>query len=128
MEGRTQAPAPAGLAASHAVRIERVELLGRDSTQLVDCRLDRPEPGWMSEQFAVEIHGWAIPRQSPIERVEVLCYEDLLREATLDVTRPGVRSAFPDEPQALRKRSELTPGIFGKKGSCEASHEALNFG
>lgn len=100
MEGRTQAPAPAGLAASHPVRIERVELLGRESSQLVDCRLARPEPGWESEQFAVEVHGWAIPSSSRLERVEVVCYEEVLREASLEEAPPGVQRAFPDEPQA----------------------------
>jgi hypothetical protein len=80
--------------------------------------LDAPTTGSELESNEMKIVGWAVGGQEPVSTVEVLASGQVIAAAPLEIERPGVASAYPDTPGAVRAGFRLVV-----QGSGEGRHE-----
>jgi hypothetical protein len=88
------------------VKIESVEkhpLTGG----LLGASLDRPRPAEAFESYAVDLRGWAIGDDDPVETVQVLDGARVLAEVPADGARPDVAESLPGAEGVERSGFEL---------------------
>ena len=73
-----------------------VELAGAVPGVVRGCYLDAPTPGTRAEGQALDVMGWAVGDQGPVEAVEFLDGDAVVWRVPVDVPRPDLTTAFPD--------------------------------
>jgi D-inositol-3-phosphate glycosyltransferase len=72
-----------------AVAIEELRLPEAKGGPLLDFRLTSPEPRSTSEELAVEVKGWILPKRSRAEAIELVCQGEVVRELAVETSRSG---------------------------------------
>jgi GT2 family glycosyltransferase/SAM-dependent methyltransferase len=72
------------------------------SPALLGSFLDRPRPGMPLPFPSLEISGWVLGRNGPLDAVEVLYRDRVIRRIPVDIDRPDLATAYPDVPAARR--------------------------
>jgi hypothetical protein len=85
-----------------AVRIEQVELLGREAPEIAGMRLARPQARTRADQNEIEIRGWVVPEGARAVGLEIHCAGEICAETPIDVPRPNVPAELARRPGGER--------------------------
>jgi glycosyltransferase involved in cell wall biosynthesis len=88
------APAPMG------ALVEITDVSIQPGPELLGGHLDRPAPGALTDAHTVEFSGWAIGEESPVVAVELATEGRAFRRLPIGLSRPDLKDAFPDYPDA----------------------------
>jgi GT2 family glycosyltransferase/SAM-dependent methyltransferase len=105
--------------APDAVRCTCVESAGELSPGLRGAALDRPAADTALPFPWLEIVGWAIGEDGPVEAVELVQRGEPFRRMPLDLPRPDLADAFPDCAWAARAGFAVRVSLVGCGGSVE---------
>jgi hypothetical protein len=83
-----------------AVKITKVEIEAA-GPGLLGAHIDHPIPGTSLDAYAVDVRGWAIGADAPVDAIEVsLGARKTILKAALGEPRPDVGGEFPQAPHA----------------------------
>ncbi len=79
--------------------------------QIQGWNIDGPVSGATSDSHAVDIHGWAIGRESAVEWLEIVANGRLVRRVAPTVSRRDLDAAYPSDQARMGFRTSL--GLLG---------------
>ncbi|MGB7685886.1 MAG: sulfotransferase [Solirubrobacterales bacterium] len=96
----------------HTVKITKVEIEA-PGEGLSGAHIDHPVAGSTSDTYAIEVRGWAIGTDEPVEAIEVsLGARRTALKASLGEPRPDVAGEFPDAPHAQGSGFRTLVGVL----------------
>jgi Sulfotransferase family len=96
----------------HTVKITKVEI-DASGAGLAGAHIDHPVAGSTSDTYAIEVRGWAIGAEEPVEAIEVtLGARRTALTASLGEPRPDVTGEFPDSPHAKGSGFRTLVGVL----------------
>ena len=82
------------------VEVDSLELYSPDLEAVTAFAIDQPRPGDRSRGLGLEVNGWVIGRDVPVEGVRTSRSGHQSALYSLDVRRPDVAADYPDQPHA----------------------------
>lgn len=92
--------------------------LGADP-RLEGAYVDMPKVGHRTETAALDIAGWVLPADGPLDAVELVRERDVLKSVPANRERPDIASAFPSGHDPLRSGFFTTVAMTGRQPRCE---------
>jgi hypothetical protein len=94
------------------IEIKEASRSAPGSGRLRGFAIDAPEVGAQSDMWSIYIAGWAWGREAPVEAVEFVCQDVILRSTPVGLSRPDVAAAQ-KAPEAEKSGFSTVVGLLG---------------
>src|SRR5262245_42052526 len=109
---------------SALIAIDDVVIPGFPTALLRAAHLDRPVPGLLVEESAIDMIGWAVGRTAPVVAVELLQNGEARLRVPIHLGRPDVARTHPDVTYAEPSGFTLRWAVHGL-GPFQVSLQAV---